>query len=231
MRNIQLTTSPALWCNPKADARAEFVFARFAESRHLPRRLHLHKNTTSWDWWLPPTLVLWALFFVVGMFPGLFFLLIRTQAGVLRHEALVNTPYAVTLLLAGYIGFFVLMRCLDAGISTSGAQSRAIFAGVLAFIAFLDVPWLTFVSGTVYLDGADWLFLGFSMLLKVTAWLYLYAVVLLTYFSGPHMLGKLLPASRQSAQRMEAVPRSEPHASAGEAPVPKNEEESPERTP
>jgi len=86
-----------------------------------------------WRW---PALLLWLLFFLVGLVPGPVFLALRQAGGVVTQDALVNNPWLVTLALAAYVAAFGMRRCLEAGLAPHEARDRATLLGILGLAAF-----------------------------------------------------------------------------------------------
>ncbi len=93
-----------------------------------------------WDPWSIPTLILWLAFFAVGFLPEEAFMLLRWAGRVVTQNAMVNSPYFITLGFSGYLAFFVYSRCREAGQGVLDAQGRAWQVFIVALLAFLNIP-------------------------------------------------------------------------------------------
>lgn len=151
---------------------------------------------TSPDVWALPVVVLWAFFFIVGLFPQMVFLLLREAAWVQSQNALVNSPALITLGLASYLGWFAYQRCIETGMKPIDAQGRGLYVAVLGSIAFWGFPFEFFFHMPALLGWTDravtYLF-GFA---KIAAWIYLYAAVLRYHaYGNTQVFAHLLPIS------------------------------------
>ncbi len=159
----------------------------------------LDNDRNAWGW---PNLMLWALCLGVGLVPDKVFYLFRDIAAVPTQRALVNHPMMISVALAIYVALFVLRQCRLLGCEESGAEARALQAGVIALVAFLPgVVDVLFAVGDiadprlrrfVYLAGAG----------KLTCWFYLSMLMFRCYALGHHrafvtMLLGDMPRERQ----------------------------------
>ena len=130
------------------------------------------------DLWRIPILVLWAAFFAVGLYPEWVFDHARELGQVAAQRALINSAWLITLSWAGYLGWFTLTRCREAGDSPSAASAKGVqvlLLGLTAFmplrleniaeVQYIPVPayrWI--VYGTVGAKCVAWLYLALTML-------------------------------------------------------------------
>lgn len=139
--------------------------------------------------WDTLSLMLWSLFFACGLAPEPVFYALRDAASVASYRAIVNSSLVITVSLSAYLALFVLRRCRESGMSALEAQGKALQAGVLGLLAFLEFParGASFEVQTIlgllirirelhdtYLQGVI-LLVGLG---KLTAWSYLYSLVL-----------------------------------------------------
>jgi len=133
------------------------------------------QSKSSIDVWTIPTLILWLVFFVIGLFPEGMFWATRYAGKVVTQNAVINSPSLITVSLSVYLAFFVYLRCVDTGASRENAAARGIQIGILALIAFLPYPFYLLISpGDLTLQGAgvyrfDELIAVFGIVLAVFA--------------------------------------------------------------
>ena len=145
-----------------------------------------NEKRNSWDLL---ALVVWALFFAIGLVPELVFQTLRELAGVITRTAFVNTSGVITVSFTTYLAFFTARRCLDGGMNERDARDRALQVAILGIAAFLEIPARaagmearTLLQIMVsyhelpdaYLQGLI-LIIGAS---KIVSWCYLFSLVL-----------------------------------------------------
>ncbi len=133
------------------------------------------------DLWRYPTLLLWFVFFFVGLAPQPVFLLLRQVGAVLPQYALVNSPYLITLGLAAYVALFTLHRCEENGLSRFLAQDKALQLGIIALIAFLPVDLEVLAMAHTYPLMQNRFLLYLAGAGKLVAWWYLFSLMLRYY--------------------------------------------------
>ena len=149
-------------------------------------------NVTIWD---GLTLGLWSFFFIIGLAPEWFFHGFRTLSGVTAQHAVINSSGLITVGFSAYFAFFVARQCRQGGLSDSDAQGKAIHVGIIAMIAFLELPSRSAIFGTqtlVYLmvqsSQIDDAYLRNVLLLvgslKLVAWLYLFSLIIRFHLMG-----------------------------------------------
>jgi hypothetical protein len=166
-------------------------------------------------------LLMWALVFAAGLVPDLAFDALRTLAHVAPHKALINSSYAITLAVSGYLAVFVLHRCRDAGAPEPEARSKALLAGCMGLAAFLELPnrgtspfeprtflevWINFrVIPDTYARNVI-LIAGIG---KLFCWWFLFALLLRYYaFSNSNVFRSLPPIA--PSHRRKPTPKTKP---------------------
>jgi len=132
-------------------------------SNQLPRR-------DPWRW---PSLLLWTLFFLLGFWPEFSFYALRTAGYVFSQNAIINSYHFITWCLTGYVMHFAYHRSLEAGLPPLEALGKSIQLGVLAFVAFIDMPFQQIGEIRNAVDRA--LVLGMAFI-KFASWIYLYSL-------------------------------------------------------
>lgn len=145
--------------------------------------------------WDIPSLVLWTGFFVTGLVPELVFYYLRSVSGVVSQTAFVNSSSVITFGFAIYLGLFSYRRCLDSPVSPSEAAGKGVQVGVLALVAFLEIPRPSGAYETTTLlfeflhyrdiaqhEGRRAVLLVGSA--KIVAWWYLYSLMVRYYVFG-----------------------------------------------
>ncbi|MBI4557204.1 MAG: hypothetical protein HY706_06435 [Candidatus Hydrogenedentes bacterium] len=141
------------------------------------------RTGSSYDIWSLPTLLLWLVFFGVGLVPEEVMLFL----GRTSHSFTVLPERArlvVTLVLSAYLALFVYRKCREASVSEAEAQAQGFRIGSLGLLAFLPfelpvlrsamdipVPWMRYMVLTVGL-------------LKIVTWLYLMLLFVRYYGLG-----------------------------------------------
>jgi len=149
---------------------------------------------------------LWLLFLLIGLVPEVFYISLRTLGGVVTQHALVNSPHVVQLALAGYLGYFVYLRCIDASIDRETAAGKGVQLAVAGLVAFLPTLPETWNSHDLQGLLLDLILLGplymSVILIKLLAWCYLFLVLLRYYFlDGERVLQRMLnlfPSTRET---------------------------------
>jgi hypothetical protein len=131
-----------------------------------------------------PIVLLWCLFFAVGLDPELTFQFLRNAGHVVSQRAMVNSPHLITLSLAAFLAWHVFARCREAGLDFADAQARALQTAVLALAAFLNFPLVHFLAaGTLPTADQRWLVWCVGMV-KYVVWLYLLFTVIRFHLFG-----------------------------------------------
>jgi len=153
------------------------------------------------DLWRAPALLLWILFFLIGLAPEETFYWLREFAGVLPQRALINSHYLVTLGLAGYVGMFVYHRCLDVGLTSRDAQDRGLQLTVVGLVAFLSVDFRLLLEAHLNPIFQYRVFTYFVGASKLVAWWSLMALFVRYYgFGDDHAFAgipSLFPSTRR----------------------------------
>ena len=126
---------------------------------------------TKRDPWRWPMILLWGFFFVIGLWPEFSYSLLRSAGYVFSQNAIVNSYHFITWCLTGFVVHFVYHRCLEARVPSIEALGKALQLGVMAFVAFIDIP-LQQISAIRDITSLS-LVLGMT-LTKMLCWLYLY---------------------------------------------------------
>ena len=127
------------------------------------------------DPWRWPSILLWSLFFLFGLWPEATYYALRAAGYVFSQNAIINSYHFITWSLAGYMVHFVYHRGVEAGVAPVEALGKGVQLGVIAFVAFIDIPLeqLALIRQPVILG----LVLGTTGL-KLAAWLYLYLLLI-----------------------------------------------------
>jgi len=131
-----------------------------------------------------PIVLLWCLFFAVGLDPERTFLYLREAGHVVSQRALVNSPHLITLALAGFMAAHVYARCREAGLSFADAQARALQTAVLGLAAFLNFPLVHFLNAGTLPTMDQRLLLWSVGMVKYVVWLYLLFTVIRFHLFG-----------------------------------------------
>jgi hypothetical protein len=156
---------------------------------------------------------------------------LRIVARVPAHNAFVNSSAVITVALALYFAYFVRRCCLNAGLTATESQGRATQVGLIALVAFIEIP-----QSGLYSDGRTLLYLVIrsqdiadtylkSVVLaagasKLIAWWYLYSLVLRYHAFGARdvfvRMATVFPSAR-SAERPKRTPPPPAEAEIDEA--------------
>jgi hypothetical protein len=132
-------------------------------------------------------MLLWFVFFFVGLFPDLAFTGLRYLAGVVTINAYVNNPDVIVIAFTLYLAVFTFLRAREGGLNDAQAQGRAVQVGIVAIIAFLWQPLgLLAIAGDMMHSGwfqARMLVLLVIVLafMKLVAWFYLLSLIVRYY--------------------------------------------------
>lgn len=171
-------------------------------------------NEQRRDIWDLLTLAIWSLFFAVGLAPELAFYAIRTASNVPTATALVNSSAIITLGFAGYLSLFAYRQCLATGLNRYLSQGKALEVGLLALVAFLELPargslvqsrtllsvLLSLGEITDHYLQAVIVFVGVS---KLLAWAYLFSLVIRYHAFGNRRVFSEVPSLFPSMHRPE----------------------------
>jgi hypothetical protein len=193
------------------------VIRRFAVPQAVcdARRENFGLGDERRDMWDLFTLAAWFVFFAIGLMPELAFYGIRELAQVRSSTALVNSSAIITLGFAAYLGLFAFRRCRESGAGRYIAQGKALEVGLIALVAFLELParGAIFQSRTLvtvllalneipdrYLQAVV-LFVGSS---KLLAWAYLLSLMIRYHAFGNRNVFAEVPSLFPSMHRVAA---------------------------
>lgn len=132
------------------------------------------------DLWRWPALLLWCLFFLLGLWPELTFNALREAGSVFSQNAVINSFHFISWCLTGFLAHFVYHRCLEAELPPLEALGKAFQLGLLGFVAFIDLPIEQIVQIRDVVDRA--IVMG-TIGLKFMVWLYLYTLIARYYWT------------------------------------------------
>lgn len=142
------------------------------------------------DPWRWPALVLWTCFFLFGLWPEQTYYTLRAAGYVFSQNAVINSYHFITWCLTGFLMHFVYHRCREAKLPGVESLGKATQLGVLAFVAFVDIP--VAQIGDVR-DTTVVVLVAGTALFKLSAWLYLYTLLLRYYLRlDPAVIGGAL---------------------------------------
>ena len=142
------------------------------------------QSHSSRDPWALPTLLLWLVFMFMGLLSELLFFALRDAGYVLTQDAIVNSPYAITIAFSLFMAYFVYHWCLDAGGSAHEACAKAVQTGVVGLLAFMPVPVGLFFQAGEIVNLEVRLIVQTLIPIKVLCWLYLLSIPLRYYAFG-----------------------------------------------
>ena len=162
------------------------------------------------DLWRWPALLLWCLFFMLGLWPELTFTMLREAGYVFSQNAVINSYNFISWCLTGFLAHFVYHRCVEAELPPLEALGKAFQIGVLGFVAFIDLPIEQIVHIRDAIDRA--LVLG-TFGLKFMVWLYLYILIARYYWSrNAEIISGALPWLALTPAETVRPPRPSPLA-------------------
>ncbi len=155
------------------------------------------KNTL--DLWRIPILTLWMAFFVVGLYPEWIYDQMRELGQVAAQRALTNSAWLITLAWAGYMGWFTLRRCREAGDPHASASAKGVQVLLLGLTAFMPLR-LENIAEYQYIPVPEYRWILYGMIsAKCISWLYLVLVILRYYLFSGHRTFMSMPALFPSA--------------------------------
>jgi hypothetical protein len=176
------------------------------------------------DPWHIPSLLLWLIFFTLGIQPELTFVVLRTMGEVVTQNAITNSVYVISFGLAGYLAWFAFRGCRAAGESKDTASGKALQVGILALVAFLPISFLHMLEFQQAAQRFDrYASLGISVA-KLWCWLYLLTVVIRFHLvDGPQVFSRMVsifPSTHgqkheDSVAKVELSVRKQEHARLG----------------
>ncbi len=154
----------------------------------------MEQETARIDWWRLPALCLWAPLFAAGLFPEWCHGTLRELGRVAVLRAITNSPWAITFLLSAYIGWFVVLRCREAGQNEATSAGKGLQIAILSLMAFtpLHLENLPHYM-TIPVPEYRWLMLS-TVGAKGVAWLYLVLVMLRYYLLSGHRVFAAMPS-------------------------------------
>lgn len=173
----------------------------------------MDKPQNSLDLWRIPILVLWMAFFAVGLYPEWVYDQTREIGHVAIQRAMINSAWLVTLAWAGYLAWFTLVRCREAGDSHAAAGAKGVQILLLGLTAFLPLR-LENIAEYQYIPVFEYRWLLFGMIsAKGVAWFYLVLIILRYYlFSGYRTftdMPALFPSAHETAGNPGEAPNDE----------------------
>ncbi|MBX7257561.1 MAG: hypothetical protein K1Y02_14470 [Candidatus Hydrogenedentes bacterium] len=164
------------------------------------------------DPWALAAALLWLVFLCVGYVPEEVFAFLRAQGRVVTQDAMVNSPYLITMGFSLYIGYFAYQRCRESGLGSADCQARALQVGILGLLAFLNIPLQTlFEASQIPVPRLRTLVYGI-FLAKSMAWLYLCGLMFRYYvLRNANVFGdlaSLFPSSHTADEELETLGRT-----------------------
>lgn len=163
------------------------------------------------DFWRWPALVLWLVFFFVGLVPEWVYYRLRDLGAVTTQRALVNSYYLLPFAMAAFLAAFTHWRCREAAVNPSEARGKALQIWVLSLLAFLPIR-LEHVWDYLGIPVPEYRRLILTMAAaKGLAWLYLLSLIVRFHLWSGHAvyqrMRSLLPSThvRESASPRASV--------------------------
>jgi hypothetical protein len=170
-------------------------------------------------------MLLWSVFFAIGLVPEFVFHLLRNRAAVSTSTALVNSSAIITLGFTFFLVWFVYRNGLESYSNRAAARGKATQIGILALLAFMDVPTRSGVFQVHTLleivfeldDLSDW-YLRFVVMLvafsKLAAWCLLYSLFFRYHLLGNRLaftsIPSLFPSTRNEDEDDDSEPEMKP---------------------
>lgn len=160
----------------------------------------MNETVTTRDPWRAAAFGLWELFFLVGLLPEPTFRLLRDVGSVLPQRAMINSPYAITIALAGFVALFAYNQCRGHGLSRGEAGDKSLQYAVVALVAFLPVDFIGVLNvvGNELVQNRSTIYV--STAAKSVAWLYL-MVLICRYYLGHDSAFVSMPSFFPSTRR------------------------------
>lgn len=145
--------------------------------------------------WGIAALLLWLVFFGVGLFPDFTFEYLRAEGNVVTQNAMTNSVHLLYVMQVVYFFFFLVRAARGAGLESPVSQVLAVQLALVAMLAFIpgarveDIPAYMRVPH----QFSRWLLLGVCSL-KLAGWLYLLSLVFRYYIlSGGEVFRQMVP--------------------------------------
>lgn len=133
------------------------------------------------DPWALAAALLWLVFLCAGYMPEELFAFLRAEGRVVTQDAMVNSPYLITVAFSIYFGYFAYQRCRECGLGPADCQARALQVGIVGLLAFLNIP-LQVLFDAPQIPVARLRNLVFAIFAaKTAAWLYLASLIVRYY--------------------------------------------------
>ena len=163
----------------------------------------MDKPQNSLDLWRIPILMLWVAFFATGLYPEWVYDQARELGRVAAQRALTNSAWLITASWAGYMGWFTLARCREAGDAHASATAKGLQVLLLGLTAFMPLR-LENIAEVQYIPVPEyrWIIYG-TVGAKGIAWLYLVLVILRYYLFSGHRTFINMPALFPSAHKSD----------------------------
>ncbi|MCX5770486.1 MAG: hypothetical protein NTZ09_09480 [Candidatus Hydrogenedentes bacterium] len=164
----------------------------------------MNETVTTRDPWRAAAFGLWELFFLVGLLPEPVFRLLRDAGGVLPQRAVINSPYAITLGLAGIVAVFAYNQCRGRGLSHGESGDKSLQYLIVGLVAFLPVDFIGVLNavGNELVQNRSTIYI--STAAKSVAWLYL-TVLICKYYLGYDSAFVSMPSFFPSTRRGKGV--------------------------
>ena len=137
---------------------------------------------------------------MVGLLPEPVFRALREAGAVMPQDAIINSPYAITVALAVFFAMFSYDQCRSQGLSRGEAGDKSLQYGVVALVAFLPVDFIGVLNvvGNILVQNRSTIYL--SVAVKSVAWLYLTALIC-RYYLGDDSAFIRMPSFFPSTRR------------------------------
>jgi hypothetical protein len=149
---------------------------------------------SSRDYWRFPALLLWMVFFSLGVSPEEIYHYCRMVGHVTTQRALTNSPWILPLGMAAYLAMFTFHRCREAGLDDIQARGKAFQVMILALPAFLPIRLeLVLHYRDIPIESYRWVVLGVAAA-KTLTWFYLCSVVVRYYLGWGAQVYRDMPS-------------------------------------